>query len=1045
MLYPQNLNETLKEEVFRNPGSEYRGAPFWAWNCELDKEDLVWQIEQLKEMGFGGFHMHSRCGMATKYLSEDFFALIGACVSKAEQEQMYAYLYDEDRWPSGAAGGFVTSQKKYVQRNLHFGVTLDENIVPFEEAVDSGKPYFLSAYDVRLNEHGEVAEYTYLTDIHSPAKEGTVRWYANIYASEPGGWFNNQSYVDTLSKEAIDTFIQVTHEAYKREFGDKFGEVIPSIFTDEPQFTVKGTLGHANSQSEVVLPWTFDFDKTFYMQYGYSIVEKLPELFWELPNQEISVARYHYHDYIAKRFTEAFAQNCGEWCERNKLLFTGHVMGEESLGSQTASVGETMRIYKYFGIPGMDILRNGTEFTTAKQVQSVVRQYGKAGMASELYGVTNWDFDFRGHKFQGDWQAAIGVTLRVPHLSWVSMKGDAKRDFPATINYQSPWYKKYKYVEDHYARLNTALTRGKPIVNVAVIHPIESYWLHWGPAENTALYRNMLDMQFKETNEWLLSGLIDFDYISESLLPEQAGSITEYLEVGKMRYSTVVVSGCETLRSTTLRILEKFKEAGGKIIFVGEAPKYVDAVPSKKPEELYKKCKVVMHSKSQLLSALENERFLDIREQNGEQTSNLLYQCRKDNDGLWLFIAHMKEEAPSDWMSSKLSNNYVFPFYRTIIINGEYTPVLYDTLTGEIRRISYKIENGKTIVYHTFFAQDSILLKLCNPTENSFYAKQDERKIIKHIRTMDKVNYTRSEENVLLLDIANYKIDNEDYHEKEEIRQIHRICCDRMNFMNNRAQPWVLPKEEITHTISVKYEFESEIEAEGTYLATEDAEVCKIIFNGQEINNTPAGYFTDKSISKIPLPVLRKGINVVEVTYPFGERTFLENCFILGDFNVKCEGCVKTIFPASKQIGFGDIVPQGLPFYGANIAYEMQFETTQVCDAIINVTNYVGTVISVSLDGKEVGTIAYSPYDLLVEDVSVGTHCLHFTLYGNRHNSFGQLHMTDDGFNWHGPEEWERNLRGRQFETANEFVDFKYEYSCKPVGIMGSPEIKLLK
>ena len=123
----------------------------------------------------------------------------------------------------------------------------------------------------------------------------------------------------------------------------------------------------------------------------------------------------------------------------------------------------------------------------------------------------------------------------------------------------------------------------------------------------------------------------------------------------------------------------------------------------------------------------------------------------------------------------------------------------------------------------------------------------------------------------------------------------------------------------------------------------------------------------------------------------------------------------------------------------------MQFETTQACDAIINVTNYVGTVISVSLDGKEVGTIAYSPYDLLVEDVSVGTHCLHFTLYGNRHNSFGQLHMTDDGFDWHGPEEWERNLRGRQFETANEFVDFKYEYSCKPVGIMGSPEIKLLK
>ena len=59
---------------------------------------------------------------------------------------------------------------------------------------------------------------------------------------------------------------------------------------------------------------------------------------------------------------------------------------------------------------------------------------------SELYGVTNWDFDFMGHKGQGDWQAALGVVLRVHHLTWVSMKGEAKRDYPASIGYQVPWF-----------------------------------------------------------------------------------------------------------------------------------------------------------------------------------------------------------------------------------------------------------------------------------------------------------------------------------------------------------------------------------------------------------------------------------------------------------------------------------------------------------------------------------------------------------------------------------------------------------------------------
>ena len=138
-----------------------------------------------------------------------------------------------------------------------------------------------------------------------------------------------------------------------------------------------------------------------------------------------------------------------------------------------------------------------------------------------MYGVTNWDYDFRGHKSQGDWQAALGVTVRVPHLSWVSMGGEAKRDYPASINYQSPWYKDYSYVENYFARVNTAMTRGKPIVSVGVVHPVESYWLHWGPNEQTAAVRQEMDDHFVSMAEWLVTGLVDFNYISESLLPGQ--------------------------------------------------------------------------------------------------------------------------------------------------------------------------------------------------------------------------------------------------------------------------------------------------------------------------------------------------------------------------------------------------------------------------------------------------------------------------------------------------------------------------------------------
>lgn len=51
--------------------------------------------------------MHVRVGLDTEYMGEEFMDMIRACVDYAESKKMLACLYDEDRWPSGAAGGKV--------------------------------------------------------------------------------------------------------------------------------------------------------------------------------------------------------------------------------------------------------------------------------------------------------------------------------------------------------------------------------------------------------------------------------------------------------------------------------------------------------------------------------------------------------------------------------------------------------------------------------------------------------------------------------------------------------------------------------------------------------------------------------------------------------------------------------------------------------------------------------------------------------------------------------------------------------------------------
>ena len=120
MLYKKNDAEKLNLDLFKNPTSEYRATPFWAWNCELEQKELEWQLEVFKKMGFGGAHMHVRTGMATPYLSDEHMELIKACVGKAKKEDMLAWLYDEDRWPSGPAGGIVTKDRQYRARYLLF-------------------------------------------------------------------------------------------------------------------------------------------------------------------------------------------------------------------------------------------------------------------------------------------------------------------------------------------------------------------------------------------------------------------------------------------------------------------------------------------------------------------------------------------------------------------------------------------------------------------------------------------------------------------------------------------------------------------------------------------------------------------------------------------------------------------------------------------------------------------------------------------------------------------------------------------------------------
>lgn len=1028
MLYKKNSAPVLSEELFKNPTCEYRGTPFWAWNSELKLDELERQIDIFKKMGLGGFHMHVRTGMSTPYLTEEFMDLVKGCVKKAKKEEMLAWLYDEDRWPSGAAGGIVTKDEKYRARCLLFTpnpCSLDDIgeadvIDACAEGGRNGRGHLISCYDVCLDSNGYLASYKRIGE--NEEAKGT-KWYAYLKIHASSCWYNGQSYVNTLDKKSIERFIEVTHEKYKEAVGDEFDETVPAIFTDEPQFTRKKVMGNSTDLDDIIMPWTDSLPDSYKAQYGEDILASLPELFWELPDKQISSTRYHYHDHICELFTQAFADTCGDWCKKNNIALTGHMMEEPTLHSQCAALGEAMRSYRGFGIPGIDMLCARFEFTTAKQAQSAVHQFGREGMLSELYGVTGWDYDFRGYKLHGDWQACLGVTVRVPHLSWVAMGGEAKRDYPASIHYQSPWHGEFSYLEDHFARVNTAMTRGKPIVKVGVIHPIESFWLHWGPNDKTQLERSYMNEKFENLTSWLLKGSIDFNFISESLLPSLCEKGSAPLKVGCMEYDAIVVPDCESLRATTVERLEAFLNAGGKLIFMGSAPTVSDGVFSDIGKKLYEKAKVISYDRAELLNALESERSVTIRNADGSLSNGFIYQLRQDTDCKWLFISRCEEP---------YNKCIVNEHHLRITIKGEYLPQIYDTISGEIYDIPCEYINGNTVVAKTLYDYDSLLLKFCEGRKAEKTAEAEKALPSEVISLPDYVPFTLSERNVLLLDTAEFSLDGGEFRAEEEILRLDNICREAVGYSERGGhviQPWCLDEEIPSHKITLRFRINSDIDYYGAELAAEDMETLAIRFNGKEVSSKVTGWYTDKDIKTAALPEIRKGENILEIDVPFGTRTNTEWCYILGSFGVEVNGRNKKLIALPEKLAFGSILNQGLPFYGGNITYHLEAESNGALQ--IEATNYKGTLISVAVDGEEKGKIVYPPYILLADGLKAGSHKIDITLFGNRYNAFGPVHLCNDKESWHGPGAW------RSSGCA-----WCYEYVLRTVGILNSPIIK---
>ena len=970
----------MKKEIaekFKNPETKYRGRPFWSWNGKLEKKELLRQIETFKEMGMGGYFCHSRIGLITEYLGDEWFELINACADKGQELGLETWLYDEDRWPSGTAGGFVTQHPEYRLQYLRLSVL--EN-----DEYSEGRPGVIAAFSVTLDGLSFTnKKRLFKGDV--PSGNKVLIFTTEEMNKDP--FYNGYTYVDTMNPEATNKFIELTHEKYKEKCGDKFGKSIQGIFTDEPhRGSVMNGFSISNPDSFNLTPYTNTLFDDFTERFGHDLRDCLPELFLWKDGQKVSPVKWQYMELICSLFLQNFMRPMHDWCRANNLKLTGHLLHEDTLVAQACMMGSLMRGYEYMDCPGIDILgEENNRFWNVKQLSSAARQLGKTELLCEMYACIGWHTGFKEYKAIGDWHALFGVNMRCHHLSWYSMKGSGKRDYPASISGQSSWYEKYKYIEDYYARIHVMMEQGEACTELLVVNPIESTWVSIYPGWSRTLATvdedvKAIEQQYFQTFSMLCERKIDFDYGDEDFL-HRFGKVEivdgqTVLTVGKASYKSVLLTGLLTVRGTTLNLLEEFIKQGGHVVFAGDLPAYTDALPSNRSGNIGAVC--VPYEAEAIADNLKVSRLVQVTDSSGNEVSHVYAQARKSSEGYIVLIMNMERHREA-------KNCTV-----TLPVGGYCER--FNVRTGEI---SLMAKGAESISFPFDFAPSQELMLFVTDKNNGYQEEKTVNSIEKQIKLKERFAYELHEPNVCTLSIVNYKIDGGQW-----VTDKHILTADmevRKTFgMNLRGgeglQPWFAAKSgrKVECSLALSYVFHAEAIPEKISIAVEAPEDFIITVNGQKALTVTNERWVDCCYTVLTLDTaaLRLGRNEIVLTAEFEDKINPEAIHLLGDFGAVVKDGMPTITAKPEKITKGDLTAQGFAFYGGAITY---FETmpahTPEQSVLISVNKPGCACIEVSgREKKEL--LAFYPFTADITVLAEAGDRLGITCYLTRKNTF---------------------------------------------------------
>lgn len=950
-------NERLSYSNFLNPANEYRSHPFYSVNDTLTEDEIKNQIREFRDAGFGGFYLHSRSGLITAFLGEDWWKIMQASVDAANEVGLRCMFYDEDKWPSGYAGG----------------------IVPLKSAAFRSKCLARLDKKIPLPVGAEIL------------KTDSLYHYV-LYSSQLGyDIFNGTCYVDLFNPEAVQEFIQVSYRPYAEKYRKQITTYKPAIFSDEPHVHARyfdkntpnlGTLSYS--------PW---LEKKFNELFGYHLRDYLDLLFEEKGNwREV---RLHYYRAKALAFEESYTRRLAAFCDSNGFDYTGHYLAEDVLEKVRDRAGNTMLHYRSMQQPGMDLLGLSIDnkLITARNLSSVANQFGKQKRLSELFGISGQNMNFEDRKWLAGWHSILGINHFCPHLTLYSMKGHRKRDYPPTFSYQQPYWPYNKKIEDYLGRIAYAASVGKYNPQILVISPLESEYIK---GKNDGEFTSGL----LELLEKLQAAHYDYDIGDEQILKDTAFVADGCLVVGEMKYEAVILPDMISIRKSTLKLIEKLQEQGGLVFNTGRFPEFVDGQPGLSELSALRK--------SALSLPLENtgkalpENILPNVMLSGENSGKVWTQCRVAPGGkiLEFYNSSRTDRIRFELQTEKNDKN--------MVLWNPATASCYSLKPARNGKISLEIEPSSVFWITTGKLSNEAVVteefKLSSPSTNE-------------ILLPAKWQGRRLSPNAITLDFARYSTDGgRTYSAPEPVIGIFNRLTQQ-NYNGPLSLEYSVHVEKIPDNCSLvaeQPEMFSGINVNGVNISFADTafyidktfkstDITKKIKTGENTFLFSLNFKAPRPLSPVPRERYGTEIESIYLTGDFavwghsGETTFNTQRNNTGNFQQR---------PVYKFSGFtigeeqnlfgGNLTCEGYPFYAGSFELRQTFHLDSIDENknyFVKLPNCEAIVSILEINGSVADTLAWAPFESDITNLlKPGENQIKITLVNSLRNLLGPHH-----------------------------------------------------